>query len=97
MNICGRLQRRDTSAARDCDVYAIRDGICQALVGEGGNEAERTLRDPVGDFEKVVVGRRGIGPSIQLAAELFQTPLIAVAALRGESSGYRLRVGEDWR
>ena len=51
------------------------------------------------DFEKVVVGRRSIGPSIQAAAELFQMPLIAVAieALRGKAGGHRVRVGEDWR
>jgi len=71
MNVHGRLQRRNTFAARDCDVNAIRDDVRQAMAGEGGDETEGTLRDAMGDFEKVMVGRRGIGPSIQAARELF--------------------------
>ena len=99
MNVRGRLQRWNSSAARDCDVNAIRDDVREVVAGEGGDEAKGAFRDAVGDFEKIVVGRRGIGPSIQAAAELFQIPFIAVAieALRGETGGHRVRVCEDWR
>lgn len=97
MNVRGRLQRRDTPAARNRDVNAIRDDIREAVAGEGADEAEGALGDPVGDFEKVVVGRRGIGPSIQAAAKLFQMPRITVAvkALRGEPGNDCVRVRED--
>lgn len=39
MNVCGRLQRRDTSATGNSDVNAIRDDVRQAVAGEGGDEA----------------------------------------------------------
>ena len=69
------------------------------MAGEGSNQAKRAPRHPVGNFEKVVVGRCGIGPSIQPAPYLLELPLIAVAveALRGKSGGYRVRIREDGR
>ena len=69
------------------------------MAGKGGDKAERTLRGPVGDFEKVVIGRRGIDSSIEAAPHLLEMPLIAVAvkALCGEPGGYCVRVGEDGR
>jgi hypothetical protein len=53
----------------------------------------------MGDFEEVMVGGRGIGPSIQAAAELLQKALIAgaVQAFREEPDGYRVRVRKDRR
>ena len=39
MNVCGRLQRRDTSPARVGDVNAIRDDVRQAMAGEAGDQA----------------------------------------------------------
>ena len=99
MDVHGRLQYRNSSAARDRHVNAIWDDVGQAVAGKGGNEAERALRNPVGDFEKVVIGRRRIDTSIQAAPHLLEMPLIAVAveAFCGESGGYRVRVGEDGR
>jgi hypothetical protein len=45
---------------------------------EGGNETESAFRDPVGNLEKVVIGRRGVGASIQSTAHLLKMSLIAV-------------------
>lgn len=67
------------------------------MAGKGGNETERTLRNTVGDLEKIVIGRWSIGPPIEAAAQLLNMPLVAVPveALRGEPGGDRIRVRKD--
>ncbi len=39
VNVCGRLQRRNTPAAGDSEINAIRDDVRQAVAGKGGDQA----------------------------------------------------------
>jgi hypothetical protein len=91
------MQRRNTPAPRDRDANAIGNDVSQAMAGKGCNETECALRDTVGDLEKIVIGRQSIGPPIEAAAHLLDTPLVAVPveALRREPGGDRIRVSKD--
>src|SRR5579863_6084931 len=57
---CRRLKRWNPATARDGDIDAIGYLVGQTVACQSGDKAQRTLRDPVGDLDKVLIGRGSI-------------------------------------
>ncbi len=61
---CRQLKRWNAATARDGDVDAIGYLVDQAVARQSGDKAQRTLRDPVGDLNKVLIDRGSIRQSL---------------------------------
>jgi hypothetical protein len=55
-----RLKRWNAATARDGDVDAIGYLVGQAVARQSRGKTQRTLRDPVGDLDKGLIGRGSI-------------------------------------
>jgi hypothetical protein len=87
MNIDRRLEGGSAGAARNRYVDPIWNAVRQAMACQSREETERSPGDAASDFEKVLIYRGGIRPSIETAADLLNQPLIpiGVQAFGGEA------------
>jgi len=97
MNIDRRLEGGSSGAARNRYVDAIWNAVRQSVACQSREETERALGDAASDFEKVLIYRWGIRPSIEAPAYLLNQPPIpiGVQAFGGEAGRSCTAVGKD--
>jgi hypothetical protein len=64
-----RLERRASASSGDGDVDGGRNGVDQAVASERALQAQRGVRDALGNLDQIGVGGRRIGPAVDATAE----------------------------
>ena len=67
------------------------------MTRERSRQAESSLGNAVGNFQKILVDFRRVRPPVKTPADLLDDSLVpeGIEALRGQTASYRLGVGKD--